>query len=139
MSSSTRAETCRVRHFEFPNYWEEKVEDAFSFEELMGQIHRIARAFAPEKNERMCVYVEKGGDELQLGLGDADWLMIFHGQDGRCLASLGDTTAEGYQPFVFPEWTEVAKKHLVSVSTAKQVLRHWFDTGKLSDAVRWTQ
>ena len=140
MPSGTAQHTCRLRYFELPNYWEEKVEEIFSYDHLLARLAEISRNFQPEKNERISVFVEnQEGDLLHLGLGSSEWVIIFHGQDGKCLVSIGDETAEGCQPFLFPEWTDLPKKHLIAVSDGQKVLRRWFETGTLSDLVSWME
>lgn len=139
MLSDNRSMTCRLKYFRFPNYWEEVVEDVNSSGQLLMRLEDLQREYVPERNESLYVYVENANrDVLHVGLGPDKWLIVRDRKGGECLVSLGDEAAEGSQVFLVPEWTELPRKYLIPQEVAREVVRMWFETGTLSDSIRWT-
>jgi hypothetical protein len=53
--------------------------------------------------------------------------------------SVGDEAAAGVIPVIFSEFDEVPESELVPGPAGEQVLRAYFESGRLSDAIRWRE
>jgi hypothetical protein len=139
MQPGETKKACQLKYFKLPNYWEELTEEVTSADQLLRRLQELQEEYRPEKDEGVSVYLENSaGDVVQLGLGSNEWVVITHRSGGECFVSLGDEEAEGYKPFLFPEWTELSRKHLIPSGIAREVVRRWFETGTFGDAIKWT-
>lgn len=76
---------------------------------------------------------------LSVGLGNNGWVLIQTIGEDEQLCSLGDSSLEGTVAFYLPQWTEVPKKMLIPKEKAWEVVKYWFETGKLSSLINWTE
>ncbi len=85
--------------------------------------------------------VRDGEGTLVVGLGDDEWLFMFHPVDENnepTTYSLGNEYAEGSASFYLGDAGLMSRKYLIARSDALKVLKSWFETGELGDAVKWT-
>jgi len=84
---------------------------------------------------------DKGGS-LAIGVGrDMSVLNYVPGSgDPPYLSSIGDLTGEGAIVFQFMgQWSEFPIRHAISLDSAREAVKHFFETGRLSDEIRWEE
>ena len=141
MESHVTRKTVRLKHFEFPEYWEEIVESIQSADQLLVRLRELEDTFLPSRTEHITAYVEdKNGDTLHIGLAGDSWMIthIHPGDEYEYLYAVGDEHADGYVAFLYPEWTEIPLKRLIPSAKAREVVREWVETGRLNESIRWT-
>lgn len=105
--------------------------------ELDTELDRLA-----ELNRGKPVIVEiinEKGDSLSIGLGGNESLLHLVSSNGPYWVSTGNARAKGTAVFYLDgQWTEIRRKQLVPIAEAREAVRHWYLTGSLSPALRWT-
>lgn len=83
--------------------------------------------------------IDAGGNSLSIGLGRDKTVVHLVPTAGPYLASVGDVNAPGASVFYFQgEWTEVRQSQLITLSAAREAVRHWYLTGELTSDVQWS-
>ncbi len=81
---------------------------------------------------------DESGNTLGVGLGERGWLLMFDNAQHTYMAySAGDSNQEGEISFRFHQLEHLPNRYLVDSGDAIEVIRHWFLTGQLSDAIEW--
>jgi Immunity protein Imm1 len=138
MTIQSADRTCQLRRFEFPRYWEETAENPQSAEAMIKRITELCIGYVSQNGEGMSVCVtDNHGNKLHVGCIGGGWVIMHDPKNGLGKIALGNCHASGHQAFLFPEWTDVARKHLVPPGVAQRVVKLWVETGQLSDAVVW--
>jgi hypothetical protein len=80
---------------------------------------------------------------LSLGLGSPESFVQIQ-SDSRMppyRVTVGDTGADGIATFYFmgSHHTEIRHRHLISVALAREVIREFFGTGRMSERVEWEE
>jgi hypothetical protein len=124
---------------------EEITETINSIDKLRTQLESIQSKFHNLLDDPIGVELENGnGNTLSIGLGSHKWVLVFtqirDDQDSSFaqLCSLGDESAKGTMAFYILQWTELPCKWLVPQEEAWEVVKYWFETGELSNIIRWT-
>jgi hypothetical protein len=82
------------------------------------------------------------GDTLALGLGRDESVLSWVAADGDppYHASVGDDSADGTVDFYYRDtWSEFPRWSAVSIETALEAVRQFFETAQLPDRVRWKE
>lgn len=75
---------------------------------------------------------------LAVALADGSWAVLFGDAAATELFySQSTRAAEGDVEVRFEQWEVLPRKCFIPVQQAIDVIRTWFDTGKLSQVVRW--
>lgn len=83
--------------------------------------------------------VRPGTGIMSVGLGDEEWMLFVYSEDRNLIASaFGDENAEGDVAFFFGDFTELSRKYLIPRDAALEAIQTWWETGKLSTKVGWT-
>lgn len=91
----------------------------------------------------MLVAVESSnGDTLTIGVGSELSVLSFVPGSGEppYLSSVGDRQEQGVKVFYYMgEWTEIPKRKLIPYALARQAMRSFVDSGRLTDDIRWEE
>ena len=95
-------------------------------------------------NKGILVSVElsETGDSLAIGIGCDVAVLSYVPGDGKppYFTSVGDERGDDVVVFRFMgDWTEFPVKNTVSMGAAREAVRHFCKTGKLSPEVRWEE
>jgi hypothetical protein len=138
MSVQGVSRTCRLKRFEFPKYWEEIVENLASAEQVVARIKELYAAYQSKEGEGISFSLQDDqGNKLHVGCSDEGWVVMYDPIEGVGSIAVGNKRARGHKPFLFPEWTDFERRHLVDPGIAEAIVRLWVETGRLSDAVTW--
>ena len=114
---------------------------ASSADELLAHLRQVS-----ERVHQWCEYwvaASLGGLEepslYAAAVGDR-WHFWFL-DDGGAVSrrSVGDAAAAGTTPVIFSEFDEVPDAELVPGPAGERVVREWFASGRLSDAIEWRE
>jgi hypothetical protein len=131
---------CRLKRYEFPKYWEEIVENLASADQVLARIKEVYTNYQAKEGEGISFSLQDDqGDTFHVGCSDEGWVLMYDAKEGIGRIALGDRHARGHKPFLFPEWTDFERKHLIAPSLAETVVRLWIETGRLSDEVTWVE
>jgi len=113
-----------------------------SFAELRERLEDIRTKYSALHGMPFGVdLVRDGVGRMVVGLGDGEWLLMFHPADEDTkptVCSLGNMQAEGTVSFYLGDASLMSRKYLIARSDAFRVLQSWFEDGSLGDAVKWT-
>ena len=131
---------CQLKRFEFPKYWEEIVENPAPAEEILARIKALCASYTAKEGEGISFSLQDDqGDKFHVGCSDEGWVLMYDPKHKAGRIAVGNRHAKGHKPFLFPEWTDIERKHLVAPSVAEKVLGLWIETGRLSDEVTWVE
>ena len=109
--------------------------------ELDRALDRVAAQCSPDRPTIVVIHVN--GYELTLGLGSTQsFVQLAQSQEPQTepyLVTVGDGRAQGEVAFYFlgEHHTEVQRRHIISTSTARDVAREFFNTGRRSPVISW--
>lgn len=134
---------CYLKYFQLPKYWEEISESIVSAEHALTRLREIESSHVAREGEHISLFIEDSkGDKLHIGLAGDVWMIThLHPVDEfevEYQFGVGDKKAEGSVPFLFPEWTDVTAKRLISKSKGQEIAREWIERGILSNLIEWT-
>ena len=88
------------------------------------------------------VFVEVHGHTLSLGLGASEsFVQLTESDDPPYMLTVGDSAAEGQVPFLLQgeHDTEIPRRNLVPLSTARAIVREFFTTGRRPSITAWEE
>lgn len=136
METPTAPKEVTITYLE-PRRFRQVVELVSTFDTLHSSLMAVPKG----KNGEPAIGVylrDKDANVLGVGLADEGWLVIFgDGKHTHMAFSVGDPAAKGDVTFRFQQQEQLPRRYLLSVDNAIQAIRCWFETGKLSDAVKW--
>ena len=128
----------RVSFYRFPAYWEELVEAFLLPEDVVSRLEALRLELASSVGGYPTVYVtDRQGEMIHVCMTPKSWILIVHTSTGECRVTTSNKATSETCAFLFPEWTELSKRHLIPKATARKVLVHWLETGEPSSLVHW--
>jgi hypothetical protein len=112
------------------------VQSSEELEKVLNEIDMVHRANRPV----MVNVVSQSGEVLTIGLGADQSVLSYMPANGEppYLSSVGNDQSGGTIVFsYFGDWTEIPRTSLIATPIARQVLRHFVNTGELSNIVTW--
>lgn len=129
-----------LKYFKFPKYWEPWVEPILDSDHLWERLDQIWKEYSPTDQELIAItLVREGRSSLKIGFSNGEWILIFEKESGVFWCAIGDPTTVGDRWVVFPEWTELPRRFVLTSDVAKGAIRYWIDTGEPSPMVDWQQ
>jgi hypothetical protein len=122
--------------------WSQHQQKAASIQDVERILDKLHADFAREDPQLVTVELNETGESLAIGLGrDRSVLNYMSGnKNPPYFTSIGELEADASIEFQFGgEWSEFPIRSSVPVSIARQAMRHFCATGKLSTAVQWEQ
>ena len=113
---------------------------AATVQEVDELIDRLHGEFLGRDPVLVTVTLDHTGDSLAIGLGAARSILnyVSGSRDPPYFTSVGELRSNELVSFVFGgEWSELPIRHTIPVDTARKVLSHFCETGKLSDDIGW--
>jgi len=104
------------------------------------ELDKILDGLVARSTEPMIVVVDGPQNEsVYFGIAGRSGFVSKATEPPYC-TTVGDATAEGYTAFSFEGHnTEIAKRHLIALDLARQVVRDFFLTGSFSPLVEWEE
>jgi hypothetical protein len=128
----------QLRYFRFPEYWNEQVEEISLPGEVLSRLDALYLELGTDDDANPTVYVkDHQGDMLHVCMASKAWILILHASGGNCWVSVADNPRSGNCAFLFPEWTELPKRHLIHRDVARAALLYWLTNGTRSPLVTW--
>jgi hypothetical protein len=122
--------------------WNQREQLASSIHDVERILDELQAYFAGGEPQLVTVQLNKTGDSLAIGLGrDRSVLNYMSGsKDPPYFTSTGELDVDEPIAFRFGgEWSEFPMKSSIPTSMARQAMRHFCETGKLSSAIQWEQ
>ena len=116
----------------------EEISDSAHLERRLGEVRDH---FGSRLDHAIGVDLTDEDRSLSVGLGEEFWALIQSTNDYdefEQWCSLGDGDAEGSVVYYMPQWTDIPRKWLVPRSLGLEAVKEWYETGKLSSAIEWT-
>ena len=109
-------------------------------QELEEALNQAASRCAPQ--HPIAVSLQVHGHQLEIGLGLAHSFVRIQRHEptpGPCFISVGESRGDRGAVFFSHGWrrTEVPERNLLPASTARQILRWFFETGLRSTDIDW--
>jgi hypothetical protein len=122
--------------------WDQHERQAASIRDVDRILDELHADFANRDPQLVTVELNETGDSLAIGLGrDRSVLNYVSGsKDPPYFTSTGEL--EMGEPIAFRfggEWSEFPMRSSIPTPSARQAMRHFCATGKLSSAVQWEQ
>jgi hypothetical protein len=112
-------------------------------DELDHAIERLAKRYTSERPAIVALYAH--GHQLILGLGLPDSFVQIRQWEGHetapIFATAGDPTATGNVVYYFlgSQETEIPRRHLVPIATARRLAKQFLESGTRSSDVTWEE
>jgi hypothetical protein len=122
--------------------WNQHEQPASSIHDVDRILDELHANFAGEDPQLVTVELNKTGDSLAIGLGrDRSVLNYMSGsKDPPYFTSTGELEEDEPIAFRFGgEWSEFPMRSSIPTSMARQAMRYFCATGKLSSAIQWEQ
>jgi hypothetical protein len=136
MSDPAAAKQVGVSYLQPPSYAPRET-TVGTVEELGRLLRAVQDAQAQEPYPGVLLRDERGND-LCVGLAQGGWLLMYGDAERTYQAfSGGDPALAGDVTFLFHQWEQLPRRHLVPAPDADKAIRDWFATGKPSASIRW--
>jgi len=122
--------------------WNQHEQQAASIQEVDRVLDELHANFACEDPQLVTVELNETGDSLAIGLGrDRSVLNYVPGsKNPPYFTSTGEFEMDEPISFRFGgEWSEFPLRNSIPTPIARQAMRHFCSTGKLSSTVQWEQ
>jgi hypothetical protein len=121
------------------NQNEQQVETIHDVDHILDKLHAD---FAGRDPELVTVELSETGGSLAIGLGQDRSVLnyVSASKEPPYYTSTGDLEMDEPIAFRFgEEWSEFPLRNSISISIARQAMKHFCATGKLSSAIQWEQ
>lgn len=136
MATSSASQGVTLSYVE-PPHFRRIVKQVLTFDDLLSLLMALPKSESGDLAIGVDVN-DQEGNGLSIGIAHEGWLLIFGDAKHTHMAfSVGDQNATGDVVFRFHQQEQLPRRYLLSVDDAIQAIRCWFETGKLSDAVKW--